>query len=57
MALSVTDLKAWIETLGPENAVAVDDGGLTLVEIAPNGEETGAYLELGGIPEDHPNPK
>lgn len=54
MALSVTDLKAWIETLGPRNAVAIDDGGLTLVELTPNGEETGAYLELGGIPEKLP---
>jgi len=49
MAMSVRELKRWINTLDEDNAVAVDDGGLTLVELDENGE-TGAYHEVGGIP-------
>jgi hypothetical protein len=46
----VHKVKRWIETLAPDNMLAVDDGGLTLVELTPAGEETGAYLEVGGVP-------
>lgn len=49
---SIKDLKAWIETLDPGNSVAVDDGGLAVVELTPTGIETGAYLEIGGVPEE-----
>jgi len=52
MAQSVEDLKVWLRTLSPEAAVAVDDGGLTLVELDSSGQPTGAYYELGGIPEE-----
>jgi hypothetical protein len=47
--MSVNEIKAWLDTLGSESQVAVDDGGLALVEISASGEETGAYLEIGGI--------
>jgi hypothetical protein len=49
--ISTSELKRWVDTLIKNGCVAVDDGGLTLVEIIPDGE-TGAYLEIGGIPED-----
>lgn len=51
MAVSVATIKAWVETLDPKSSVAIDDGGLTLVELA-EGQETGVSLEIGGIPED-----
>lgn len=47
--IDVSELKRWARTLTPGNDVAVDDGGLTLVEL-DDGVETGAYLEVGGIP-------
>jgi hypothetical protein len=45
------DLTAWLATLAPDSSVAVDEGGLALVEIDSRGELTGAYLEVGGVPE------
>ncbi len=46
-----SELKAWLATIHDDHGVAVDDGGLTLVELDPNHQPTGAYLEVGGIPE------
>ena len=39
-----------METLDPDGEVAIDDGGLAIIEIDKDGEPTGAYLEAGGIP-------
>jgi hypothetical protein len=51
MAISVKDVKAWSETLDPKGSIAIDDSGLSLVELTKDGEETGVYLEIGGVPE------
>ena len=48
--MHVKEVKRWLATLDDDNAVAVDDGGLCLVELTPEGEETGAYCEIGGTP-------
>jgi hypothetical protein len=48
--ISVTELKTWMATLEDTSSVAIDDGGLTLVELNIFNEETGAYLEIGGLP-------
>ena len=41
----------WLMSLeGEDSHVAVDDGGLTLVELDADARETGAYYEIGGIP-------
>lgn len=48
--IDIKELKRWLATLNPEGFVAVDDGGLTLVELNEHLNETGAYLEVGGIP-------
>jgi hypothetical protein len=45
--LPVHEVKRWLETLEADGYVAIDDGGLTLVQI--DGE---AWLEVGGIPDD-----
>lgn len=50
MTMSIAEVKRWIDTLDPKNSIAVDDGGLTIVEVTPEGVETGAYLEIGGVP-------
>jgi hypothetical protein len=48
--ISTQELIRWAQTLNPDSGVAVDDGGLTLVELYGANTETGAYLEVGGIP-------
>ena len=48
----VSELKAWLETLNPDSSVAVDGGGLALVEYDPDTDKTGAYCEVGGEPDD-----
>ncbi len=46
---NVKEFKEWLSTLDDANSVAVEDGGLTIVELTPEGKETGAYFELGGV--------
>jgi hypothetical protein len=46
------ELLRWLKTIPSTSAVAVDDGGLNLVEIDKNGKQTDAYWEVGGIPTD-----
>ncbi len=47
--IAVKDIKAWLDTLDPEASAAVDDGGLTLIELDVQGKRAGMYLEVGGI--------
>jgi len=42
-------VQEWVALLNPDDAVAIDEGGLTLVVV---GREDEAYLEVGGIPLD-----
>lgn len=46
MAISAKEVIRWLRTLDQDAEIAIDDGGLTLVEI--DGE---AYLEVGGFPD------
>lgn len=46
------EIMDWLKTIPASSSVGVDDGGLSLVEIDADGEQTGAYCEIGGIPED-----
>lgn len=48
--INVWDFRQWVATLDNHNNVAVDDGGLNIVELDREGKETGAYYEVGGIP-------
>lgn len=48
--MDVAEVTRWILTLSSDSSVCIDDGGLTLVELDPAGQETGAYLEIGGTP-------
>jgi hypothetical protein len=50
--LSVLRVKDWLASLDPNGDVAVDGGGLNLVELDKEGKPTEAYLELGGIPDE-----
>lgn len=51
MAASRQQVMNWLRKLEPQAIVAIDDGGLTLVELDQSGRQTGAFFELGGIPE------
>lgn len=42
--------KAWVNQLPDTGGIAVDDGGLSVVHLSDEGEETGPYFEIGGIP-------
>lgn len=48
--IAVSELKAWVDSLGKNGVVFVDEGGLTLVAKAPQRDTV--YLEVGGDPED-----
>ena len=50
--MSLQEVKEWINTLDNHNYVAIDDGGLAIIELTPDGEETGAYCEIGGTPDN-----
>ncbi len=50
--MSKKQLERWLKTLPKDSDIAIDDGGLQLIEIDTDGEETGDYLEIGGKPED-----
>jgi hypothetical protein len=47
---SVEEVKEWLELLDDTNGVAIDDGGLRIVELDQNEKETGKFIEIGGIP-------
>jgi hypothetical protein len=42
------ELLEWVESLSEDAEIAIDEGGLTLIEV-----EGEAYLEVGGSPEGH----
>ena len=47
--MRTNEVRKWLESLGPDDLIAIDEGGLTLVVI---GSEEEAYLEIGGVPLD-----
>jgi hypothetical protein len=49
--IAIKEIQAWVASLNPDNYVAVDGGGLSLVALDENGKPTGAYLEIGGVPQ------
>jgi hypothetical protein len=49
--MDILEVKKWIDTLEVGNQVAIDDGGMCLVELTTEGSETGAYIEIGGTSE------
>jgi hypothetical protein len=51
--MTPAEIKRWLDTLEPESDVCIDEGGLCLIELDDEGEETGSYLEIGGHPCDN----
>lgn len=47
MAEKASKIVRWLKTLGRNAIIAIDDGGLTLVDI-----DSLAYYEIGGIPKE-----
>jgi len=50
MAMAVTEVKEWIDSLPEGSFIGVDDDGLSL-RVVGNTEN---YCEVGGIPDDVP---
>lgn len=47
MAMEKSELQEWLNTLPDDAVIAVDDGGLTLVQVGTGGK---TYCEVGGEP-------
>lgn len=54
--IDIVALKEWLTSLSCEGYVAIDEGGLTVVEVGPDGNPSGAALEVGGLPEPDDDP-
>lgn len=48
MAMTVREIKEWLNTLRDDDVVGVDEGGLCL-EVARDPE---TYCEIGGMPDE-----
>ena len=48
MAMTVREIREWLDALPPDDLVAVDEGGLILQTLNAR-----AYCEVGGLPEEY----
>ena len=48
MAMTVQEIREWLDTLSDEDEVGVDDTGLTLRVVG----DLDSYCEVGGLPEE-----
>jgi len=51
MIVAVNDFKEWVAELDDVNYVCLDGGTAVLVEVDYKLKRTGAWLEIGGMPE------
>lgn len=49
MAMTVGEVKEWLNSLDDDDLVGIDDGGLALVSVN-NPEDI--FIEIGGVPEE-----
>jgi len=58
MAMTRKQIADWLIKFGDDDEIAIDDGGLTLInisyspEIYPGINSGIPYLEVGGVPQD-----
>ena len=57
MAMTVKEITEWLNGISDKNHVAVDEGGLCLVEVESLDDEHTHpyfynYLDIGGIPDE-----
>ena len=50
--MNTKQFKSWAASLDDDQSVAVDEGGLCIVELIKDNKETGRYCEIGGIPSE-----
>lgn len=48
--ISKKELQDWLKAIPDDGFLAIDDGGLIMVALDPEGNETKPYIEVGGIP-------
>lgn len=50
--MSKKEIERWLATLPDDANVAIDEGGLCLVEVNDDGSESDAYIEVGLTPDE-----
>lgn len=48
--MSKKEIERWLSTLPDDADIAIDEGGLAIVMVDKEGEETDIYLEIGMTP-------
>lgn len=48
------ELLHWVQSLGPDSCIGIDEGGLCLREVLPDDTVGEAYYEIGGVPDPRP---
>lgn len=51
--VTILELKGWVDEVAknlPDSLAGVDDGGLTVAAVSPDGKF--AWYEIGGLPEE-----
>lgn len=53
------EVQRWLDTIPDGSSIAIDEGGLCIVEVDASGKQTDAYCEIGMTPaeEDMLNPE
>lgn len=55
MGMVAKDVKEWLNTVPDDHLIAIDDGGMLLVDV--DEKEDDVYLEIGGIPDEEEEPE
>jgi hypothetical protein len=50
--MAIAEVSRWLATLPANGDIAIDDGGLSLVLVAPPDDTDPPYLEVGGLPDN-----
>jgi len=50
MAMRKSEIQGWLDTIPGDPMIAIDEGGLTLIQIGPNSGSV--WCEVGGEPEE-----
>ena len=52
MAITVGELREFMDSLDDDAVVAIDEGGLCLVIVKGEPSDAYEYIEIGGIPDE-----
>jgi hypothetical protein len=55
MAMEKADVSKWLETIPEDCTIAISNDGIGITALYDDGTYYGAYLEIGGVPEEADN--